>query len=402
MLMLLFKLLIHYGISLPSALFDFSTRMLLGALTAWLIMMLLSPWWIKKLYEIKTGQTLRVEEDCPLLVKLYEKKKNTPSMGGFLILFSMVMALLLWMDLSSSYTWILLITTLWLGGVGAYDDYLKLKHKNSKGLSSAKKMGLQLIFAACIAGYSLIPGISSMVEEKVGFKAPIAKDFFTESQDSPIVYPQTEFMTHYYIPFYKYPVFKTVTGISLIAAVMIIVVITGTSNAVNLTDGLDGLASGCVVLVAGVLGIVAFLSNHAEIAKYLHILYIEGAGEIAIFLFATVGACLGFLWYNGHPAQVFMGDTGSLALGGVLGVSAVLLRCEPLLALVGGVFVIETLSVILQVTSYKWRNQKRVFLCTPLHHHFEYKGWPETKIVLRFWIIGLILAVIGLISLKVH
>ncbi|MGR3973371.1 MAG: phospho-N-acetylmuramoyl-pentapeptide-transferase [Candidatus Rhabdochlamydia sp.] len=401
MLMILFKWLLGYGISIPSGVFDVSTRMLLGALTAWLMMMLLGPSWIKKLYEIKTGQTIRVE-DCPLLVKLYEKKKDTPSMGGILILFSIIIALLLWMDLSSSYTWILLITAVGLGCVGGYDDYLKLKYKNSKGLSSSKKMIAQLMFAVCIASYCLIPGISSTFETYTGFKAPVAKQFSPLPQEAPIVYTHLEFMTHYYLPFYHSPILKQMAGISVIAGIITIIVIIGTSNAVNLTDGLDGLASGCVILVAAVLGIVAFLSNHTEIARYLNILYIEGSGEIAIFLFATIGACLGFLWYNGYPAQVFMGDTGSLALGGILGVSAVLLRREPLLAVVGGVFVLETVSVMLQVASYKWRNQKRIFLCAPLHHHFEYKGWPETKIVLRFWIVGLILAVMGLISLKVH
>ena len=169
-----------------------------------------------------------------------------------------------------------------------------------------------------------------------------------------------------------------------------------------MTDGLDGLASGCLVLAASVLGVFAFLSNNVEIARYLNILYIDGSGEIAVYLFALVGACLGFLWYNGYPAQIFMGDIGSLALGAILGVAAVLLRREVLLALVGGIFVAEALSVILQVGSYKLRNKKRIFLCTPLHHHFECKGWKETKVVLRFWIIGILLAAIGLISLKLQ
>ena len=184
--------------------------------------------------------------------------------------------------------------------------------------------------------------------------------------------------------------------------IFVVFIITGSSNAVNLTDGLDGLAAGCLLMVSGVLALFAFLSNHIEIARYLNILYIEGSGEIAIYLFALMGACLGFLWFNGHPAQIFMGDTGSLALGGVIGLAAVLLRRELLLGIVGGIFVIETLSVILQVSSYKLRNRKRIFLCTPLHHHFEYKGWPETKVVMRFWIVGLILAIIGIVSLKLQ
>jgi len=177
-------------------------------------------------------------------------------------------------------------------------------------------------------------------------------------------------------------------------------VVTGASNAVNLTDGLDGLAAGCLMMVATCLALFAFLSNHVLLASYLNILYIEGSGEIAIYLSALVGACIGFLWYNGHPAQMFMGDTGSLALGGIIGVTAVLLKREMLLGIVGGVFVAEALSVILQVGSYKLRNKKRIFLCTPLHHHFEYKGWPETKVVTRFWIVGLLLAMLGVASLK--
>lgn len=177
-------------------------------------------------------------------------------------------------------------------------------------------------------------------------------------------------------------------------------VITGSSNAVNLTDGLDGLAAGSLIMVAGSLGIVAFVSNHQDLARYLNILYIEGSGEIAIYLCAMIGACLGFLWYNGYPAQVFMGDTGSLTLGGIIGVSAVLLKREFLLGIVGGIFVAEALSVILQVASYRFRNKKRIFLIAPLHHHFEYKGWPETKVVIRFWIVGLIFAIIGIASLR--
>ena len=176
--------------------------------------------------------------------------------------------------------------------------------------------------------------------------------------------------------------------------------ITGSSNAVNLTDGLDGLAAGCLVMVSLVLALVAFLSNHFDLSRYLNILYIEGSGEIAVYMLSLVGACLGFLWYNGYPAQVFMGDTGSLALGGILGVTSILLRRELLLAIAGAVFVAEALSVILQVLSYRCRNKKRIFLCAPLHHHFEYKGWPETKVVIRFWIISLLFAMIGVASLK--
>jgi phospho-N-acetylmuramoyl-pentapeptide-transferase len=376
--------------------------MMLAALTALLVTIFLGPRCIKKLYELKTGQSIRVE-DCPMLAQLHEKKKNTPSMGGVLILFSIFIAMMLWMDLSNVFTIIFLLTIFWLGGIGAYDDYLKLKYKNSKGLNGRKKLFAQIAFAAAIGIYGMVPGVAENMQVGNELIPPTAKEQIQSIK--PVVAVQlstSDYMTQYYVPFFKDPVFQLTGGLTILGILITIFVITGSSNAVNLTDGLDGLAAGCVVLVAGVLALVAFFSNNIEMSRYLNILYIDGAGEIAIFLSATMGACLGFLWFNGHPAQVFMGDTGSLALGGILGVAAVLLRREVLLALVGGVFVAETLSVILQVVSYKFRDKKRIFLCAPLHHHFEYKGWPETKVVLRFWIIGLLLAVIGAISLKIQ
>jgi phospho-N-acetylmuramoyl-pentapeptide-transferase len=209
-----------------------------------------------------------------------------------------------------------------------------------------------------------------------------------------------EYAARFYLPFVQQPLFQ-LSGLLLpLAALMILFVIVAASNSVNLTDGLDGLAAGCLIMVSTCLALFAFVANNFDLSNHLHILYVEGSGEIAIYLSALVGACIGFLWYNGYPAQLFMGDTGSLALGGIVGVSAVLLKREGLLALVGGIFVVETLSVILQVASYRLRNKKRIFLCSPLHHHFECKGWPETKVVMRFWIIGLLLAVIGIASLK--
>ena len=208
---------------------------------------------------------------------------------------------------------------------------------------------------------------------------------------------QKEYVSRVYVPFIKGSVI--LLG-PILATLFMMFVITGSSNAVNLTDGLDGLAAGCLIMVASTFALIAFVSNHVDLARYLNILYIEGSGEIAIYMSAFVGGCLGFLWYNAHPAEVFMGDIGSLSLGGILGVSAVLLKREFLLAIVGGIFVAEALSVILQVASFKLRNKKRIFLCAPLHHHFEYKGWPETKVVIRFWIVGLILAISGLLSLK--
>jgi phospho-N-acetylmuramoyl-pentapeptide-transferase len=239
------------------------------------------------------------------------------------------------------------------------------------------------------------------------FRAPMAKEQthradgrFKSDKIASTTLATDEYISRVYLPFDKDPILVLDGAAKILAFLLIIIVITGSSNAVNLTDGLDGLAAGCLVMVSLVLGLFAFFSNHIDLARYLNILYIEGSGEIAVYLLALAGAALGFLWYNGYPAQVFMGDTGSLALGGILGVSSVLLRREMLLAIAGAVFVAEALSVIIQVLSYRYRNKKRVFLCAPLHHHFEYKGWPETKVVIRFWIISLLFAIIAVLSLK--
>lgn len=395
MLLFLFSYLQKaFSLQVPAAFYYSSTRMLLAALTALVFTLFLGPACIKKLYALKTGQSIRVE-DCPMLAQLHEKKKDTPTMGGVLILGALLFSLLLWMDLQSVFTWILFATTVWIGGIGAYDDFLKLKYKNSRGLKGKKKLFFQVLFAAGLAVYLLFPSINEGFLSSKVMHTPIA-------QQENITLSLSAYSLQYYLPFIKDPIF-ILQGLGVVAGFFFTVfVVTGSSNAVNLTDGLDGLASGCLVMVSLVLALVGFFSNNIELAKYLNILYIEGSGEIAVYLCALAGACLGFLWFNGSPAQVFMGDTGSLALGGILGVSAVLLRREFLLAVVGGVFVVETLSVMIQVLSYRLRNKKRVFLCTPLHHHFEYKGWPETKVVMRFWIVSLLLCIIGIISLKLQ
>lgn len=396
-----------WGIKAPAVFTYYSTRMLLAALTSLLFSVIFGPFFIRKLYELKIGQTIRKEE-CPLLGKLHEKKQNTPTMGGILILFSMLLSMFLWMDLTHVFTLLLFVTTLFLGLIGGRDDYLKLKYKNTKGMSAKKKLLFQALLSLGIATYFLYQPASQSLEMGKWYNVPVIKENTImkaeDSDHSSIVTVKTlslnEYASRIYLPFFKDPVL-VLQGVSIIfAAFLMFFVITGSSNATNLTDGLDGLASGCLILVAGCLGIIAFVSNHIQIASYLNILYIEGSGEIAIYLCALIGACLGFLWYNGYPAQVFMGDTGSLTLGGIIGVSAVLLRREFLLGLVGGILVAEAVSVILQVISFRFRNKKRIFLCTPLHHHFEYMGWPETKVVIRFWIVGLLLAIIGLASLK--
>lgn len=400
-----------FGIKTPMVFSYTSTRMMLAALTALVISIFLGPRFIKKLYELKIGQSIRTDE-CPLLGQLHEKKKDTPTMGGILILFSMLAALLLWMDLTHIYTLMMLLTTVSLGFLGGRDDYLKLKYKNTRGLAGRKKLLYQFALGAFVAAYFLFPPLAESLHFGDWFVPPVVKEQIAvkvnadpslSNQQTALLsksIPLAEHASRIYIPFMKEPLVIFSGLLSLLSALFIIFVITGSSNAVNLTDGLDGLAAGCLILVAVCLAFIAFISNNIDLASYLNILYIEGAGEIAIYLSAFAGACLGFLWYNGHPAQVFMGDTGSLTLGGILGVSAVILRREALLGIVGGIFVAEALSVIIQVASFRLRNKKRVFLCAPLHHHFEYKGWPETKVVIRFWIVGLLLALIGLASLK--
>ncbi|MFT4553022.1 MAG: phospho-N-acetylmuramoyl-pentapeptide-transferase [Chlamydiales bacterium] len=384
-----------------------STRMALAAITTLGLTIFLGPWFVRKLYELKIGQTIRTDE-CPLLGELHEKKQDTPTMGGILMLSSMLISMFLWMDLTHSFTLLLFVTTVCLGSLGGYDDYLKLKYKSTDGLAGRKKLLFQFLLVAGISLYLLCPAITSSIHFGDWYAPPAAKEFIYQadgvgdggSSSQQRSLSTIEYISRLYVPFFKGSVYSfTGFGISLLF-VLFFFVITGTSNAVNLTDGLDGLASGCLIMVASSFAMIAFVSNNIVFARYLHILYIEGSGEIAIYLCGLVGACLGFLWYNGHPAQVFMGDTGSLTLGGIIGVAALLLKRELLLSIVGGVFVAEAMSVILQVASYKLRNKKRIFLCAPLHHHFEYKGWPETKVVIRFWIIGLLLAIVGVASLK--
>ncbi len=401
MLLIFLQYLLSLGIKVPALFFNFSTRMILASATGLLITIFLGPKFIKKLYELKVGQSIRGEEECPLLAQLHKKKKDTPTMGGVLILFSMTISLFLWMNLTSIFTILLLFTTLFLGILGARDDYLKLKHKNAVGLNRKKKFFFQIVFSSFIAVYLLSTNIQEFIQPV--FTSPKAKEFVWDSQTKQtksITLSTKEYITRLYIPFVKDPIVIFKDFSIFLAFLFILFVITGTSNAVNLTDGLDGLASGCLIMVSLCLGAFAFLSNHYQLAKYLNILYIEGSGEIAVFLLTLAGSCLGFLWFNGYPAQIFMGDTGSLALGGVIGVCSVLIRREFLLALVGIIFVSEVMSVILQILSYRFRKKKRIFLCAPLHHHFEYKGWPETKIVMRFWIVALFFAIIGIASLK--
>ncbi len=388
------------GIKMPMVFCYYSTRMMLAALTALLVSIFFGTRFIALLTRLKVGQPIRTA-DHGLISELHAPKKNTPTMGGLLILVSMLVCMLLWMDWGHVFTWILFLTTVVLGLVGGLDDYLKMRRKHHRGLSGRVKLIVQVGLAALIAGYLYFPSLTDTLAQVTGLQPPVVRETVVKNAEtSQKTISLQEYASRLYAPFIKGSLVEFTGYLLPVGLLFVLLVVVGASNAVNLTDGLDGLAAGCLVMVASCLAIFAFVSNHSEVARYLNILYIEGAGEIGIYLSAFAGACLGFLWYNGYPAQVFMGDTGSLALGGILGVSTVLLKRELLLALIGGIFVIETLSVMIQVGSYRYRNRRRVFLCAPLHHHFEYMGWPETKVVMRFWIIGLILALIGLASLK--
>lgn len=335
-------------------------RSILGALTALIISLLVGPWMIEKLTRLQIGQVIR--HDGP---QSHLTKAGTPTMGGALILMSIVVSILLWGNLTNLYVWIVLIGMLGFGAIGWVDDYRKLIRKNHIGLPARWKYLWQSILGILLA---LVLYLS-------------------------IHHHQPELV----IPFVKH------IGIHLGIFYILLsyFVIVGSSNAVNLTDGLDGLAVLPTVMVAGALGIFAYLTGNVEFAKYLSIPYVNGAGEVAVFCAALVGAGLGFLWFNTYPAQVFMGDVGALGLGAALGVIAVVVRQELVFFIMGGIFVMETVSVILQVASFKLTG-KRIFRMAPLHHHFELKGWPEPRVIVRFWIITFILVLCGLATLKLR
>ena len=336
-------------------------RAILGALTALIISFIIGPVMIRKLTRKKISQSIR--EDGP---ESHYEKAGTPTMGGTLILVAIAISTLLWADLENRYIWVVLLVTLGHGVIGFIDDYRKVMQGNSDGLSAKAKLFWQSAIALS-AGVFLF--ISAEFAEETLFIVPFFKDVMIDMGWGYIV------VTYF--------------------------VIVGTSNAVNLTDGLDGLAIMPTVMVAAALGIFAYLSGHMNFSEYLAIPYLPQAGELIVFCAALVGAGLGFLWFNAYPAMVFMGDVGALALGAALGILAVLVRQEIVLMIMGGVFVIETISVIVQVASFKLRG-KRVFLMAPIHHHYELKGWPEPRIIVRFWIITVILVLIGLATLKLR
>lgn len=338
-----------------------TVRGIFSILTAMAVSLIIGPTMIRRLNYHQIGQVVR--DDGP---ESHLSKAGTPTMGGALILVSIGVSTLLWADLRNQYVWIVLLVTLLFGAVGWVDDYRKVFRKNSAGLSARWKYFWQSLIglAAAIVLYTTALGPAE---------------------------------TAYIIPFFKDVAINT----GIIYVVISYFMIVGFSNAVNLTDGLDGLAILPTVMVGGALGIIAYLSGHVEFSAYLNIPYIVGAGELVIFAGAIVGSGLGFLWFNTYPAQVFMGDVGALALGAALGVMAIIARHEVVLFIMGGVFVMETASVILQVASFKLTG-KRIFRMAPLHHHFELKGWPEPRVIVRFWIITVMLVLFGLATLKLR
>lgn len=336
-------------------------RAILGLLTALLLALLVGPVMIRRLSQYQIGQQVR--SDGP---QTHLKKAGTPTMGGALILVAIAVSTLLWADLRNPYVWIVLGVTLAFGAIGWVDDYRKLVKKNSKGLSAKEKYFWQTIAGALAALLLYL----------------IAK---------------TPVSTQLIVPFFKHVAIDLGPWFLLLAYLTIV----GSSNAVNLTDGLDGLAIMSTVMVAGGLGVIAYVTGNSVFAGYLGIPYISGVGEMIVFCGAIFGAGLGFLWFNAYPAQVFMGDVGALALGAALGIVAVIVRQEIVLVIMGGVFVMETVSVILQVGSYKLTG-RRIFRMAPIHHHFELKGWPEPRVIVRFWIITVILVMIGLSTLKIR
>jgi phospho-N-acetylmuramoyl-pentapeptide-transferase len=360
MLLLITSYLVHFYHGFH--VFDYLTfRAILAVLTALMISFLIGPSMIRYLTKVRIGQNIR--DDGP---QSHLAKAGTPTMGGAMILIAITVTTLLWSDLTNHYVWVVLLVTVGFGLIGGIDDYRKLVRKNSKGLSARWKFFWQSI---------------------IGLTAAF---FFYYSANMPIE-------TQLVIPFFK----NALINLGPFYILLTYFVIVGSSNAVNLTDGLDGLAILPTVLVAGALGIFAYTTGSQAFAHYLVIPYVPGAGEVAIFCSALVGAGLGFLWFNTYPAQVFMGDIGALSIGAALGVVAVVVRQELVLLLMGGVFVMETISVILQVASFKLTG-RRIFRMAPLHHHFELKGWPEPRVIVRFWIITVILVLCGLATLKLR
>jgi phospho-N-acetylmuramoyl-pentapeptide-transferase len=365
-------------------------RAVMAALTALIVGLAAGPYVIRRLAALKIGQPIR-----EYAMQTHLSKGGTPTMGGVLILFSIALATLLWFDLSNRFVWIVLIVTLGFGAIGWVDDWRKVVHKDPEGMRSREKYFWQSVIGL-VAAFYLLFSVSEVSNQRVLelFFGWVASGFTVDLPSH----------SGLLVPFFKevsYPL--GVFGF----VVLTYLVIVGSSNAVNLTDGLDGLAIMPVVMVGSALGIFAYVTGHAVFSKYLLLPHIPGAGELLIFCSAMAGAGLAFLWFNTHPAQVFMGDVGALALGGALGTIAVIVRQEIVLAIMGGIFVVEALSVMLQVSYFKYTKRRygqgrRLLQMAPLHHHFEKKGWKETQVVVRFWIVTMLLCLVGLSTLKLR
>ncbi len=368
------KLFPHFG---PARLFGYVTfRTAFASLSALFISIWLGPLLIRKLREFQIGQHIREE------VTNHQKKAGTPTMGGLLIIIAIVVPTLLWANLTNPYIWIALFGLLSFGAIGFYDDFTKVKKMRNLGLTARKKFALQVLSSVLI-GIMLL-NLHARGGYATSMNIPFFKSFkpdllVSDWLSNPLTYPFA------FVFFFLF----------------LVIVLAGSSNAVNLTDGLDGLAIGLMVIAAGAMTILTYLSGHREFAVYLDLARLPGASELTIFCGAMTGASLGFLWYNAHPAEVFMGDVGALGLGGAMGTVAVLIKQESLLLFIGGVYVIELMSVVLQVASFKLR-KKRIFRMAPIHHHFELLGWHEAKVITRFWIMGLIMALFALTTLKLR
>ncbi|GAC1652764.1 MAG: phospho-N-acetylmuramoyl-pentapeptide-transferase [Acidobacteriaceae bacterium] len=363
----------------PFRIFRYLTfRTAFSSLTALFIGLFVGPMIIKKLREFQIGQYIR--EEGP---QAHHKKAGTPTMGGVLICVSILIPTLLWADLSNKFVWLVVFSTLAFGGIGFADDYLKVVHRRNLGLTGRTKMSLQVLASMAVAlaliTFRMTSGYSTRLV------VPFVKWLHPNLViDSLLHYPHLWPLA--FVPFLFF----------------VALVLVGSTNAVNLTDGLDGLAIGCTLIAAGALTVLAYVSGHAQFSEYLGLQRMPQVGELSIFCGSMVGASIGFLWYNAHPAEIFMGDVGSLALGGAIGTVAVVIKQELLLPFIGGVFVLEAISVMLQVGSYKLRHGKRIFKMAPLHHHFELLGWSESKVIVRFWIAALVFALFALTTLKLR
>lgn len=343
-------------------------RAICAGITAFLLSVVFGNFVIRKLISLKFGQPIRTAAEVHKLHELHGSKKGTPTMGGILLIGSVVISTLLWAKPENPFVWLVLFSAVFLGGIGFYDDWLKVTKKSSDGISSRLKFGLQSLLAGIVTLYFLTnPKLAATAQQL-------------------------------FIPFLKEPL---LLGMGALTFIFYLLVIVGTSNAVNLTDGLDGLATGCTATVAATYAVLVYVAGNFKAASYLQVPFVPYAGELTVLCVALLGACLGFLWWNAHPARVFMGDTGSLAIGGMLGAVAICCKQELLLVIVGGVFVMEAMSVILQVASFKTTG-RRIFKMSPIHHHFELSGWKENTVIVRFWILSVLFALLGLATLKLR